>query len=53
MEPREIAWASILLGNFPDLLDFRGGVTVAEAIEKEIRAIREARRRTDLRLSAQ
>lgn len=47
LQVREIAWASILLGNFPDIAkeDLRRGVTVAEAIEQETHAIRGAQRR--------
>lgn len=54
MESCEIAWASILLGNFPDITarNLRYGVSVAEAIEKETHAIRQVRRREDADLKA-
>lgn len=47
VKPCEIAWASILLGNFPDVTasDLRHGVTIPEVIEKETHAIRAAHRR--------
>lgn len=54
MQPSEIAWGSILLGNFPDVTarDLHRGVTVAEVIAREAHAIRAARRRTSAAVDA-